>query len=290
MRSNACARSPSSSLPVSVTGSSKRPPAIRSAARSSRRIRFACTDAAEIADDDGEEEPDQTREQEPPLDQLQARDRVCQRVAEQDHDTLVLERNRHLGEAAAATLGRAALDRARARRQPRGRIPGDVERRRRVRVAEDEGLLLEDRVDDDPSLEDRRRLLGELLVADALIFAAAIDARDVARVLFEPVELRVDQLRLERRDDDQIDDAERAGDDDEKRQRQAEADAAKPRTAPDGHSALPEAVADPPHGEDQLRLVRILLDLLPQVPDVDVDRPRLAIVGAATQALEQLAA
>ena len=95
---------------MSTTGSSKRPPAIRSAARSSRRIRFACTDAAQIADDDGEEQADQAREQQPALDQLQARDRIGERVAEQDHDALVLERNRHLGEAPAPPLDGAALE------------------------------------------------------------------------------------------------------------------------------------------------------------------------------------
>ena len=117
-----------------------------------------------------------------------------------------------------------------------------------------------------------------------------VEARDPLRVLLELVELRIDELRLERGDDDQVDDAERAGDDEEERQRQAEADAAEPRTPPGRHSALPEAVADPSHGEDQLRLVRILLDLLAEVADVDVDRPRLAVVGAAAQALEQLPA
>ena len=66
----------------------------------------------QIARDDGEEQADQAGEEQSPLDQLQARDRVGERVAEQDHDALVLERDRHLGEAAAAPRRRC---RARAR-------------------------------------------------------------------------------------------------------------------------------------------------------------------------------
>ena len=52
-----------------------------------------------------------------------------------------------------------------------------------------------------------------------------VQARDCLRVLLELVELGVDELGLERRDDDQVDDAERAGDDDQQRQRQPEPDA-----------------------------------------------------------------
>src|ERR671912_522384 len=55
-------------------------------------------------------------------------------------------------------------------------------------------------------------------------------------------------------------------------------------------SPLPKAVADPANREDQLRLVGILLDLLAQMTHVDVDRPGLAVIGAAAEALEQLAA
>ena len=50
---------------------------------------------------------------------------------------------------------------------------------------------------------------------------------------------------------------------------------------------LPEAVADAAHGEDQLGLARVALELLAQVADVDVDRARLAVVGVAPERLEQ---
>src|SRR4051794_7556662 len=50
---------------------------------------------------------------------------------------------------------------------------------------------------------------------------------------------------------------------------------------------VPEVVADPAHGEDQLGLLRVLLDLLAQVADVNVDRARIAVGGVAPQALEQ---
>ena len=51
-------------------------------------------------------------------------------------------------------------------------------------------------------------------------------ARDVLRVRLELVELGVDELVLERGDDDQVDDAERAGDDDGQREREPEPDPA----------------------------------------------------------------
>src|SRR3712207_9228544 len=43
----------------------------------------------------------------------------------------------------------------------------------------------------------------------------------------------------------------------------------------------------PTHGEDQLGVARVLLELLAQVADVDVDRARVAVGGVAPDALEQ---
>ena len=54
----------------------------------------------------------------------------------------------------------------------------------------------------------------------------------------------------------------------------------------DARSA-PQPVADAAHRLDQLRLVRVDLELLPQVADVDVDRPRLPVGVVAPQRLEQ---
>src|SRR5829696_9847408 len=52
-------------------------------------------------------------------------------------------------------------------------------------------------------------------------------------------------------------------------------------------SAGPEPVAHAAHREDVARFPRIGLNLLPQVPDVDVDRPRVAVVRAAPEPLEK---
>ena len=90
----------------------------------------------------------------------------------------------------------------------------------------------------------------------------------------------VDEVPLERRHDDHVDDPERARDD-ERSARQPGADAARRR------HRVPEAVADAAHGVDQLGLARVALELLAQMADVDVDRARLAVLGAAPERLEQ---
>src|SRR4051812_3773565 len=48
-----------------------------------------------------------------------------------------------------------------------------------------------------------------------------------------------------------------------------------------------EAVSDAAHREQVLRLLRIGLDLLPQMADVDVDGARVAVGGVAPDAREQ---
>src|SRR5205823_988181 len=52
-------------------------------------------------------------------------------------------------------------------------------------------------------------------------------------------------------------------------------------------SSVAEAVAHAAHGEDQLRLGGVALELLPQMAHVHVDRARIAVVGAAPERLEQ---
>ena len=229
MRSNAVARSPSSSFARVdhrlVEAAAGDPLGRALEPQDPLRVQRC----EQIAGDDGEEQADQARKEEPSLDQLQARDRVGERVAEQDHDALVLERNRHLGEAAAAPVDGAALE-------PRGcASPSSATGSRAtssdadgVRVAEDERLVLEDRVDDDAGLEDGGRPLGELLLAADL---RRVVARDSLRVHLQLVELRVHELGLERGHDDQIDEAERAGDDDEQRERESKPDPAEPGAA-----------------------------------------------------------
>src|SRR5207244_3261204 len=51
--------------------------------------------------------------------------------------------------------------------------------------------------------------------------------------------------------------------------------------------AVPEAVADAAYRQDVLRLPRLGLQLLAQVPDVDVDRPWVAVVGALPERLQE---
>ena len=232
MRSNASARSPSSSLPVSTTGSSKRPPAIRSAARSSRRMRCACTDASAVAGAPrrraGAIRPANSSRRSI---RLQARERIGERVAEQDHDALGLERHGHLGEPAAAALDGAALERTRCR--DRSSAIGSRATSRDDAVFESpktNGWSCEDRVDDDARLEDRGRALGELPArCRRCVSVVARHASCASSSSWSSFALT--SSVLERGDDDQVDDAERAGDDDEQRQRQPEPDAADPRPA-----------------------------------------------------------
>src|SRR5919201_4295647 len=51
--------------------------------------------------------------------------------------------------------------------------------------------------------------------------------------------------------------------------------------------SIPEALAHRAYRQDELRLLRILLELLAQMAHVDVDGARLAVVGAAPERLEQ---
>jgi hypothetical protein len=103
--------------------------------------------------------------------------------------------DRHLGEAAASPVDGSALEHAIARRPPRDRIAGDVERRRGVRVAEDERLVLQDRVNNDPGLEDGGGPLRKLLLTADL---RGVVARHGLCVLLQLVELRVRRAPLER--------------------------------------------------------------------------------------------
>src|SRR3954465_7159630 len=58
-----------------------------------------------------------------------------------------------------------------------------------------------------------------------------------------------------------------------------------------GRSALGEGVPDTPHRQDEHRRRRVVLDLVPQVADVDVDRLLVLVEGlVVAQELEQLGA
>ena len=60
------------------------------------------------------------------------------------------------------------------------------------------------------------------------------------------------------------------------------------RPDPAGQLSVAEAVARAAHRQDQLGLLGVPLDLLAQVPDMDVDRAWLAVVGAPADPLQQL--
>ena len=166
-------------------------------------------------------------------------------------------------------------------------------RRGRVRKRpERQGLRPEDLVDDDARVRQERRRVGEAVDRQRLAEVAArvgpgVRVRGRLRVALELVEALVHEPPLERRDDHQVRAAERAAHDQEQRDRQRRADPAR-----EAHPA----VATPSRNRYPApRTVRIssgsrgvALDLLAQVPDVHVDRPRLAVVRASPDALEQL--
>ena len=84
IRSNAAASSPSSSSPSSTTGSSNLPSAIRFAARSSRRIRRACTAAAALPEDRRDQQRHARRVEEPALHDADGRELVLDRDDEEE--------------------------------------------------------------------------------------------------------------------------------------------------------------------------------------------------------------
>ena len=50
-----------------------------------------------------------------------------------------------------------------------------------------------------------------------------------------------------------------------------------------------EPIARAANRQDQLRIARVPLDLLPKMAYVDVDRPRLTVVGSPAKPLQELA-
>src|SRR6185312_8654667 len=86
------------------------------------------------------------------------------------------------------------------------------------------------------------------------------------------------------RDDVDVDDRDGAEADADRGEGDAPAEAA--RSQPPQH-LLDEAVADAAHGEEELWLLRVALQLLPQMADVDVDGARVAVLGVAPDVLEQ---
>ena len=86
------------------------------------------------------------------------------------------------------------------------------------------------------------------------------------------------------RDHVDVDDRDGAEADADRGEGDAPAEAARSQAPP---HLLDEAVADAAHGEEELGLLRVALELLAQVPDVDVDGARVAVLGVAPDVLEQ---
>ena len=238
------------------------------------------------------EQPDQAGDEQPPLDRASRLESGSASESLSRITTpVVLERDRHLRELAAA---RARRCRARGARPRRAAARSDCARRRATRSGSSRpkmnGLALRaSSRSTTRAWNDRRRLLRELLLAAGLVLVLVRRAPRsgrpprAGRASRRPAPPRATARRSGRRPPSAPATTRSSA------SARRKPDAADPGAAP-GHSALPEAVADAAHGQDQLRLVRILLDLLAQVADVHVDRARLAVVGAAAEALEQLPA
>ena len=144
-----------------------------------------------IADDQPENEPDQSRDQQSPLDEMHARQRIDERVAEQDDDVGSGDGNRNLGVPALLPLDGGTLRHPARRRPPRDLVALHVSGRRRVRVPVDRQQLrrrIDHDEDHDPRVHDRRSPLGIGLIARDLGLQALGDR---VRVLLELAQLRV---------------------------------------------------------------------------------------------------
>ena len=167
MWSKARASWPISSWPWSTIGSSNVPPAMRSAARSSRRIRPREQPGGEVPDDEHEREHDAARDQQPLPRDADRAEGVGERRG-QERDVAVREQERDLG-IARAVAARPCPHRLVAREGglDRDRVVVDVGRRARARASPaarrgTDGCGVEDRVDDDPGADVVGRVGGEL--------------------------------------------------------------------------------------------------------------------------------
>ena len=185
----------------------------------------ACVHRGErIAGNRSEQQADQAGDEQLPLDEIDAGERVRRRRSHEEDTARLVVRNCRLGELAAAAVHGPALALARLDRAQCDRVALDVEGRPRVRVAEDQQALLEQGVDDDARLDHGCAGLGVDLLGEASEIVL-VAPRQRGRVVFELVELGAHELGLERGHDDQVDDTERAGDHEQQRQRQPQPDA-----------------------------------------------------------------
>ena len=277
--------------PSSTTGSSKAPSAIRSAARCRRPSRRAWIAATANPEHDRDQQRDDRRVEQPPLDERDRRELIRERAREEHHVAVGEQRSTATSAysrpsctmrartvpalfAASSAVGIASRSRSRPTADESARelqhlgSAGIARRRRRRRVR---------------SRRSRRRRRSRRAAACSAPEARVVDGQRLG-VALQLIELRVDEPLLERRDHDRVGREERAADDAEQRQRQLDADAARDAHPSRKRYPAPRTVRISSGSRDST------LDLLAQVPDVDVDRARLAIVGAAAEPLEQLPA
>ena len=229
MRSNACASSPTSSRPESTTGSLEvargdavgRPLEPPQAPGEERR--------GGPAGEDGEAERDEARPDEPRPDEVDVLHRRPERRRE-EQDVAVPVGHRRLGERLAGARDDAPRGCERPRGPERDRVGDDVRGEPRpARVGDDEERRASRRArrgeEDGPARVRRaRRVVDEVLVG-----RPRLGGRDLVGRLGEEREPAVHEPVLERRDEGDPDDAERAGDDDGQREAEPRADAPEQR-------------------------------------------------------------
>ena len=135
--SNARASSPISSFPWSTIGASKSPPAMRSAAVSSRRSRCESIPAAVRPRTSARTSANAVASSSRSRTSRHGRERVGERRLE-EHDRLLAERDGDVRVVAAAVQHASALDVAAHERGERNRVLGDVARVLRLRVGDDD--------------------------------------------------------------------------------------------------------------------------------------------------------
>ena len=163
--SNARASSPISSLPWSTIGAPKSPPAIRSAAVSSRSSRCDSIPGGGQSEDQRKRERESGRQEQALTYEAHRRKRVAER-REKQHDCLVSERNGDVRVVDGAVQRAASLEPAALQRCQRNLVGGDVPRVAGLRVREccESGPVLRQDVErDDASVRRDREALDRLL-------------------------------------------------------------------------------------------------------------------------------
>ncbi len=174
----------------------------------------------------GDEEGDDARDEERPLDELDARQRVAKRRREQDGRVLV-EQHRHLA-SRPVTVDSTGLRPTGLERRPRNGVVGDVLGADGIRVRDRvDGVLAERLEDDDAGAEVRLEEARHRVVVERAVLREPLhDLRSAALELVDPVR---DEAVLEPRHDSGVDDAERARDDREHDEAELDGEARMPK-------------------------------------------------------------